>query len=532
MSSTLLRLVLRRERIVAPTWIALIAIVGVLTAPYYGRRFSDPLVARAAVDEIRANPALLAFGGQIPDESLAGLVVWKVRVFVYLLLALAVVFTVVRHTRGEEEAGRHELVRAGVVGRHSGLTAALVAAGIFSTVVGLLLTAGYVVYGFPLAGSIAYGLGAVLLAWFFAGVAAIAAQVAQTARVAGMLGFVAILFSDAVRFVADGAGLGWLRWLSPEGWSHELRPYGAEQWWVAGLLIAATAAAIVWAYRLEAARDLGAGLLTERPGPARGDSLRTAFRLGWRLQRGMLFGWMAGIGVAAVFLGGIAARIPAIAQSGGVATQEFFRRYAASGSATLVDAYLWLIVLTFGYIAALYPALAALKVRAEESGGHAELLLATRVSRLRWAAGHLVFAFGGTVIVLAFGGLVTGVLYGAAVGDLAHQVPRMVGGALVQVPAVWTLGGLTVLAVGLLPRLSAVVAWAGFCFVNVFGEILGPVLGIPYWVADLAVPFHHVPKIVSGGDFAVTGLLGLVAITVMLTAAGLAILRRRDIPVS
>src|SRR5699024_12457371 len=45
--------------------------------------------------------------------------------YIYLLIALCSVFTVVRHTRAEEQTGRAELVRANMVGRHATLTSAV-----------------------------------------------------------------------------------------------------------------------------------------------------------------------------------------------------------------------------------------------------------------------------------------------------------------------------------------------------------------------------------------------------------------------
>ena len=38
-------------------------------------------------------------------------------------------FLVGRHTRAEEESGRDELLRSGVVGRHAPMTAALIVTG-------------------------------------------------------------------------------------------------------------------------------------------------------------------------------------------------------------------------------------------------------------------------------------------------------------------------------------------------------------------------------------------------------------------
>ena len=60
----------------------------------------------------------------------------------------------------------------------------------------------------------------------------------------------------------------------------------------------------------------------------------------------------------------------------------------------------------------------------------------------------------------------------------------------------------------------------------VLGE-LGPLLDLSQWVMDLS-PFAHVPKL-PGGPFGATPLVALTAFALLLAAAGLAGLRRRDI---
>ena len=59
------------------------------------------------------------------------------------------------------------------------------------------------------------------------------------------------------------------------------------------------------ATRLAARRDLGAGILPPRPGPARG-SCATPLQLAWRLQRGALAGWAAGFAIVGAAFGSIA----------------------------------------------------------------------------------------------------------------------------------------------------------------------------------------------------------------------------------
>jgi ABC-2 type transport system permease protein len=89
---------------------------------------------------------------------------------------------------------------------------------------------------------------------------------------------------------------------------------------------------------------------------------------------------------------------------------------------------------------------------------------------------------------------------------------------------VWVVAGIAVALFGLLPR-RVTVAWGFFGGFVLLGQ-LGPVLKLSPWVQDLS-PFAHVPH-VPGGTFTVMPLAGLTAAAVLLTASGLAGLRRRD----
>ena len=148
----------------------------------------------------------------------------------------------------------------------------------------------------------------------------------------------------------------------------------------------------------------------------------------------------------------------------------------------------------------------------------AEPVLAGAVGRLRWAAGHLVVAFGGTVLLMLLAGL------GLALGHGRDTGP-LLGACLAQVPAVWVTGGAAVLLHGLLPR-AAVAAWAVAGAVLLIGWV-GPALDVPRAVLDLS-PFGHLPKL-PGGEMEWTPVLVLTALAAALVTAGLAGLRRRDL---
>jgi ABC-2 type transport system permease protein len=268
-------------------------------------------------------------------------------------------------------------------------------------------------------------------------------------------------------------------------------------------------------------RDIDAGLLPQRPGPAAAaPGLRGPFALAWRLQRGTLLAWLVAMLLAGAVMGGAAEGISHF--NAGQQITDLLAKMG--GRKVLVDSYLAAVFSIVGLVAACYTVQVTLRLRAEEAAGRMEPLLATRVGRVRWAASHLVFALLGTAVLLLVAGLGAGLAYGGQAHDLGHQVPRLLAAALVQLPATWVLAGFGVALFGLVPRLSAL-AWAALIACAVLLDV-GALAGLSQWVVD-ASPFAHVPKL-PGTAFTATPLVLLTAIAAALLAAGLAAFRRRD----
>jgi ABC-2 type transport system permease protein len=355
----------------------------------------------------------------------------------------------------------------------------------------------------------------------------VAAQLAGSRRPAIGIVTSVIALAYLLRAVGDAASPGsWaasLSWLSPIGWSQQLRPFGPLHWWVLVIPVLFTIAVTAVAYAIAGRRDLGTGLLPVRPGPpAAGASLDGPLGLAWRLQRGTLLAWAAGLAVYGLVIGALAAGIGPLVGNNAAARELFVK---LGGQTGLVSALLAAMMGFMGVAAAIYAVQAALRLRGEESGERAEPVLAAAVGRIRWAWSHLVFAVVGPVVLLVLVGLTTGLVYGAHTGDMGKALGQLLGSALVQLPAVWVLTGIAVALFGLVPRWSAA-AWGALVAFLVLTE-LGSVLNLSGWVADIS-PFTHVPKL-PGGAFTAAPLLWLACIAVALTAVGLVALRRRDL---
>src|SRR5262249_58284505 len=145
--------------------------------------------------------------------------------------------------------------------------------------------------GLPWGGWLACGLGMAAAGCVFAAITAVAAQLAGSRRPAIGIVTSAIALAYLLRAVGDAASPGsWaasLSWLSPIGWSQQLRPFGPLHWWVLVIPVLVTTAVTAVAYVLARPRDLGTGLLQARPGPpVAGASLDSPLGLSWRLERG------------------------------------------------------------------------------------------------------------------------------------------------------------------------------------------------------------------------------------------------------
>ncbi|MER5951157.1 ABC transporter permease [Streptomyces sp. NPDC001904] len=518
-TGTLLRLALRRDRLMLPLWVYVVALT-VISMPRTLKGLYATAGERAGVlTTMRADGSLRALYGPALDDSLGGLTVWRVGAYAGLFAAAMSLLIVVRHTRDEEESGRQELVSAASVGRRAPLTSALLAALVADAAVAVLITAGMALTadsGF--AGALALGLATGGTGMVFATLAAIVAQFTESARLArglsaGLLGAAFVLRAAGDAGSADGSSVP--TWLSPIGWLENTRAYAGERWWVLLLFAAAAVAQGAVAYVLAGRRDIGMSFWPSRPGPDRG-RLGSAGALARRLQRGSLIGWSLAFLASGAVLGAVTDGATDLV-GGSENTRRIIERMG--GQSGLTDAFLAGMTGLLGMVAALYVVQAVLRMHAEETAQRAEPVLSGAVGRLRWAAGHLTVAFAGAVLVMLLGGLGLAAGYG-------HDLGAILGACLVQLPAIWALGAVAVFLYGLVPRAAVGGGWGVAGAALLLGWI-GPALDLPRAVLNLS-PFGHLPKL-PGGEMAWGPVPALCALAAVLVAAGLAGLGRRDL---
>jgi ABC-2 type transport system permease protein len=518
----LVRLYLRRDRVVLPLWVLLMSVP---LAPVYMASIAKVYPTQPdrtlAAATIMANASMRAMYGNIYNDSLGAVGIWKAGLF-HTLIAVAVILTVIRHTRAEEETGRVELIDSTATGRFANLTAALTLAFGASIVTGVIAAASLSTAPVPRPGSVAFGLALACSGLVFSAVAAVAAQLSTSARIARGIAFAVLGLAFTLRAVGD-PGSGTLSWLSPLGWSLQVRPYAGDRWWVLLLHLSATTLLTLAAYQLLRGRDIGSGLITERPGaPTASPWLSGPFGLAWRLQRGPLLAWTIGVSLYGGLIGSVVNSIGN--QLGNNPTVRAIVN-RLGGTQVLENAF---IAIAFNILAVAASAMvlsATLRLHQEETAQRGEVMIAEAIGRSRWALSHLTFAIVGSAVAMLAAGFVTGLTYGIAVDAVGVKVRDVLTVAATQLPAIWLLAAVTLALFGLLPRFTPV-AWAVLVgFVAIY--LLGSIDGFPHWLLDL-VPYTHTQRF-PGAPFRAAPVLWLLLIDIALTGVGLAAFRRRDL---
>jgi ABC-2 type transport system permease protein len=517
----LLRFLLRRERMSLPWWLLGITLLVLVQSIQSQNLYGTPEALQRLRETIGANNAVIAMSGPTGLlDSIGGEIVFEIFAFAAIVVGLMSMFLVGRHTRADEESGRAELIRSAQVGRRAPLAAALLLAALADVVAGLLVFAVAAGTGLPVAGSALFGAAIAAVGLVFASLTAAAAQVFESTR--AVYGTVAASLGAAFALRAAGdVGDGTLSWVSPIGWGQRILPFAGDRWWPLLLSVAVATLLGVTAVVLLARRDFGAGLVVPRPGRARASALlRDAHALAWRLQRGALLGWAAGLFLLGIAYGSIGDSIEQY-----VRDNPEIAQFLTGGADDILNAYLAVTAGMAALLAASYGVTSVLRARAEETSGRAEVVLATPTSRWMWLVGQLSVALTGTALTMAAFGLGEGLAYGATVSDLV-QAPRLTGVALAYVPAVWLVVGVTVLAFGWLPRPAAIIAWVVVAYCAVI-TLFADSFRLPGWSRQ-ASPFVHTPQ-VPLDDVAITPLIVLGLSALALVAAGYAGLRRRDV---
>lgn len=421
----------------------------------------------------------VAFNGRWSDlTTLGGITTNEVGFMGLLLFPTVATLLAIRLTRGEEDAGRTELLTARRVGRLAPLLAAVLVVALDLVLFGFLAAAGTVAVGLPLGGSIRYAVSLVLFALAFAGLGFLAAEVSREARTATGLGIGIVLGLFLVRAVIDGADWS-ASWVTPSGWLPQVRAFASEgsRWWPYAAYVVTFAVMLGAAGAVTVRRDLYGGVVAARPGRARARAWCTRpVGMAWRLTRGPFLGWLLALVVWGGSLGALAKEMTE----------------AISASPQLLE--LYGVDRPEDFIAAMSLALAAIgasalllhgvgRLAGEEDSGRLGLLASGRYARWRlWSAWVVVLGLE-ALVVLAAQGAALGAATAWATGRPGN-VASSLEGAAVTMPAVLLVGAVALAVRAVMPPVAPA-AWALVGWVAVVG-FLADALDLPTWARRLS----------------------------------------------
>ena len=475
----------------------------------YKTQASRDQLARAYGSNTAMNALL---GSERAVNTVAGFADWR---FVGILSVLGSIWgllTATRLMRGEEEAGRYDMLLAGQTtrGRAAGQALAGLGAGLLAlfvlTALGAIVTGRSPSAGFSLGQCLYFSVTLVAAAAMFLAIGALASQLASTRRRAAAMAGVVFGLAYALRMVADtNQGLHWLMWLSPLGWVEESRPLANPNpvalLPVLVLLIAVTAVTL----HLAGARDAGAASW-----PGRDSSKPHLVLLGGsaglavRLMRPVALGWLFAVAVFAVLIG-TTAESSAKDATGSQGISQAIGRLGGHGSIVADD--LGLTFLILALLIALISAGQITAMRTEEADGYLENLLVRPVSRTSWFAGRL----GLSSLLVLTAGLLAGIgaWAGAASQHSGVRFGSLVTAGLNVVPPGLFLLGLGALVLGAWPRRTSTVVY-GYLAWSFLIEFAGGVVHTSHWLMDTSVFFHMVPAPATSPDWSsmavITGL--------------------------
>jgi ABC-2 type transport system permease protein len=466
---------------------------------------------------------------------------FEIYTFLALLAGLMSTFLAVRHTRAEEESGRAELVAATEAARITPTAATITHGVIANVLVALAVALGFIATGLPVAGSFVAGAAVGGAGVAFLAVGLFTSQLMATSRGANGLAAAVVVLAYFLRGIGDAIGTvkpdgvhmvsGWPTWLSPIGWGEQMDAWGTDNWWPLLLDLAFAAAVIAVVFLLQSQRDTGASLLAERTGRADArPTLNGPLGLAWRLQWPTVIGWAAG-GAATGILAGTLGSVVSSSIANDPTLSSMRKALASIGSGgggSMTQIFISAIFSIVGVLSAACATQVIVRLRQEEAGGTAEVLLATPLSRIRWLLEFMLVGVIAVVIVLAAAGLASG-LSAMASGEDSSMINSSFAAAAAQLPVSLIYLGVLSLVFVVLPNWSVVIAWAALGL-GAFLGIFGGFIGLTDSVQKLS-PFAHTP-VVTGPSPDWSGGIWMIVIAIAATALAAVLIRRRDFAIA
>lgn len=435
-----------------------------------------------------------------------------------------------KYFRGEEDAGRSEIVLAGettprqaAANVFGGLAASL---SVFYIVVSLL----FIAVGksskvdYSVSSALFFGLAALSSVVIFVMVGALASQLMPTRGKAASLSAEVFGVFFIMRAIADITSAKWLLNFTPLGWIEKLQPLSGNQpiWLlpIVILILILGALTIFFVGR----RDIGEGIFVDRDSSKpRTRLLNSPLGAAFRLTRINSISWLVGIFATSV-LYGLLTKSAAQEFDQSSKAAHVLGRLAHQSQQTGATVFLGVIFLLMMTVIMGYAASAIASIRNDEANNYLDNFLVQPVSRIKWLNGRLLL--DSSVVILA--GLLT--LFGTWLGAASQHTGVSFHSLLLAsinalVPAVFTIGA-AIFVFGVYPRITSLIAYAvlGWSFLLV---MLSSGLHINHWILDTSV-LNHIALAPATSPRWTTDLI-IIVLSLALYLFGLIAFNKRDL---
>lgn len=553
------RLMLRRHRVALVAWtLSLLLLVGI-TVPSYQTTYPGLEERGPLVQQMQNTDGMrLIYGIMHGPGRLGQLFVWEVGAYAILLTCIMALLLAVSCTRGEEDAGTLELVRASGVRTVTPLIAGMVLVFTACLLVGggsaaILLAQMASTSELTTQGALAFG-GVTALSGCTVGlVAMVFAQLRGEARGARAWSFLFVGVTFLLRILADEAISNddwprWLRtlnWFSPFGWKEVVSPYTEDRMWPLLVFVVVDVVLVMAAVGLYSAREYSRSVLPDSSASSRRLHVPGVEVWTWIDARSQMVGWSVAILVVAALFGSMTGGLVETlrdseptrkmleqmsASSGtvpGASSEDLAKAAEALSPESLLGQFYEFLGLYVALLVAIFAVFVVLKWRGEEKVGHLDLELTAGTRHWRSLLARCLWAVVASVAVLAAASALMGWL-----GEM--QMAEEVGAGksfelsmtstFGQVPAVVAGIGVVAVLIAVVPRLSGAI-WAviaGSMFLQMFGGLVD----LPGWLRDLSL-YAWAPSV--GETWHWPQMVLLTGIGVLGMAVAAASVGRRDV---
>ncbi|MCL2588772.1 MAG: ABC transporter permease [Oscillospiraceae bacterium] len=524
---SLVRFLLRRDRMRLSAWLLGVAGFTVACVPLFQNMFGDP-AELAAMGEMMQNPALIAMVGPVyglENYHLGAMYTNFMLVLMAMLAGAMNIFLVTRHTRQDEEQGRLEVLRSLPVGRLSNLAAVLLVAVKLNVLMALLIGFGmwaFGIEGITLAGALLFGAAMAAAGLVFAGITAVFCQLCGNNRTASGLSLLALMAAYLIRAIGD-VSMEALSLASPLGLISRAQAFVGNYWWPVFVLLGVFVLLVSFALILAKTRDLGQGMIAARPGRRHASPLLSgSLGLALRLSKTTLLVWGGVLMLFGVMYGSVMNEMDNF-----IAGSEMLQGMIAAGmtdGASYTDEFVALLMIIKSVLATVPVVGLMLRLRGEEKQGYLEQVLSGSVGRIRLFASYFGIALIASIVLQL---LATLTFWGTAslVLDPAPALGAYLTAARNYLPAMWILLGLAAALIGFFPRRTGLAY--GYLGLSFFLVYMGTLAGFPAWTLRLS-PFGNIPRM-GEGEQSFLALYIMLAIAVLLVTLGFVGYRRRDV---